>query len=88
MSVRRPYVLPGEVGEIPSSGVMVSVKLRTSVGSGKWVFIVSGSSSSVRSGRAESASQRVGHGLGIMIVGASRLLVDGTRIGSIGREAR
>lgn len=34
---------------IPSSGVMVRVKLRRSLGSGKLVFMVSGSSSSVRS---------------------------------------
>ena len=35
---------------IPSSGVMVSVKLRRSAGSGKWVFMVDGRSSSVKSG--------------------------------------
>ena len=34
---------------IPSSGVIVRVKLRRSLGLGKLVFIVSGSSSSVRS---------------------------------------
>lgn len=34
---------------MPSSGVMVSLKLRTSLGSGKTVFIVEGRSSSVRS---------------------------------------
>jgi hypothetical protein len=33
----------------PSSGVMVRVKLRRSVGSGKFVFIVDGRSSSVKS---------------------------------------
>jgi len=35
---------------IPSSGVMVSVKLRRSAGSGKWVCMVDGRSSSVKSG--------------------------------------
>ena len=35
---------------IPSSGVMVSVKLRRSEGSGKLVFMVDGRSSSVKSG--------------------------------------
>lgn len=35
---------------IPSSGVMVSVKLRRSAGSGKLVFMVDGRSSSVKSG--------------------------------------
>ena len=33
----------------PSSGVTVSVKLRRSVGSGKWVRMVDGRSSSVKS---------------------------------------
>lgn len=35
---------------IPSSGVIVKLKLRRSAGSGKWVFIVDGRSSSVKSG--------------------------------------
>jgi hypothetical protein len=35
---------------VPSSGEMVRVKLRRSAGSGKWVIIVEGRSSSVRSG--------------------------------------
>jgi hypothetical protein len=34
---------------IPSSGVIVRVKLRRSAGSGKFVFMVEGRSSSVRS---------------------------------------
>ena len=35
----------------PSSGVIVSVKLRRSAGSGKLVFMVDGRSSSVKSGK-------------------------------------
>ena len=35
----------------PSSGVTVRVKLRRSVGSGKWVRMVDGRSSSVKSGK-------------------------------------
>jgi hypothetical protein len=34
---------------VPSSGVMVRVKLRRSAGSGKWVTMVEGRSSSVKS---------------------------------------
>jgi hypothetical protein len=43
---------------IPSSGVMVRVKFRRSAGSGKWVTIVEGRSSSVKScvQRGESES--------------------------------
>jgi hypothetical protein len=41
--------LLGSARASPSSGVMSSVKLRISAGSGNVVFIVSGSSSSVRS---------------------------------------
>ena len=41
---------------LPSSGVMVKVKLRRSVGSGKFVFIVDGRSSSVKS----TGNQRLG----------------------------
>jgi hypothetical protein len=36
---------------IPSSGVMVRVKLRRSLGSGKWVFMFDGKSSSVKSSK-------------------------------------
>jgi hypothetical protein len=35
--------------DMPSSGVIVRVKLRRSAGSGKWVAIVEGRSSSVKS---------------------------------------
>lgn len=42
------YIAPN-TGYIPSSGVIVSVKLRRSAGSGKFVFIVGGRSSSVKS---------------------------------------
>jgi len=38
---------------IPSSGVMVKLKLRRLAGSGKWVFIVGGRSSSVKSGASK-----------------------------------
>jgi len=41
---------------IPSSGVTVSVKLRRSVGSGKWVRMVDGRSSSVKSGKMDTLS--------------------------------
>lgn len=43
---------------MPSSGVMVSVKLRRSAGSGKLVTIVEGRSSSVRSFRNGSATSQ------------------------------
>lgn len=42
------YIAPN-IEYIPSSGVIVSVKLRRSAGSGKFVFIVGGRSSSVKS---------------------------------------
>lgn len=44
----------GEAERSPSSGVMVRLKLRASAGSGKLVFIVLGSSSSVKSRDSQS----------------------------------
>jgi hypothetical protein len=41
--------IAGRKGKVPSSGVIVSVKLSRSAGSAKWVFIVDGKSSSVKS---------------------------------------
>lgn len=38
---------------VPSSGVIVRLKFRTSVGSGKWVVMVLGSSSSVKSAQCQ-----------------------------------
>ena len=49
---------------IPSSGVIVSVKLRRSAGSGKCVFIVGGRSSSVRSGTSARYKRHPGRPLG------------------------
>lgn len=49
---------------IPSSGVIVSVKLRRSAGSGKCVFIVGGRSSSVRSGTLARYKRHPGRPLG------------------------